>query len=50
MLYFQYVGDKKHGQGEFRWESGGHYRGTYVDDLKEGYGEMTWADGSSFRG
>ena len=46
----EYVDDKKHGQGEFRWQSGGHYRGSYIDDKKEGYGEMIWADNSSFRG
>jgi hypothetical protein len=36
----------KHGQGEFKWASGGYYKGGYIHDLKSGYGEMTWADGS----
>ena len=40
----------KHGQGEFQWGSGGHYKGSYVKDLKQGYGEMKWTDGSSYKG
>ena len=40
----------KHGQGEFRWASGGYYKGKYSDDVKVGYGEMYWADGSIYRG
>ena len=40
----------KHGQGEFRWASGGYYKGNYDNDVKKGYGEMYWADGSIYRG
>ena len=40
----------KHGMGEFRWASGGYYKGTYEYDVKKGYGEMYWADGSIYRG
>ena len=40
----------KHGQGEFRWASGGYYKGNYQLDIKTGYGEMYWADGSIYRG
>ena len=40
----------KHGQGEFRWASGGYYKGNYEFDVKKGYGEMYWADGSIYRG
>lgn len=40
----------KHGQGEFKWASGGYYKGAYFEDLKMGYGEMYWADGSIYRG
>ena len=40
----------KHGQGEFRWASGGYYIGGYFNDIKNGYGEMNWADGSIYRG
>ena len=40
----------KHGLGEFRWASGGYYKGTYEYDAKKGYGEMYWADGSIYRG
>ena len=40
----------KHGSGEFRWASGGHYIGQYREDIKQGYGEMYWADGSIYRG
>lgn len=40
----------KHGFGEFRWASGGYYKGHYQNDVKDGYGEMYWADGSIYRG
>ena len=40
----------KHGYGEFRWSSGGYYKGHYSFDSKESYGEMYWADGSIYRG
>ena len=40
----------KHGTGEFRWASGGYYKGNYTYDKKQGYGEMYWADGSIYRG
>lgn len=46
----EYVNDKKHGFGEFSWQTGGLYRGNYVNDAKQGYGEMQWADGSIYRG
>jgi len=46
----EYCQDMKHGQGEFRWASGGFYRGGYQCDIKTGYGEMYWADGSIYRG
>ena len=26
--------DMKHGMGEFRWQTGGFYRGRYYHDLK----------------
>lgn len=40
----------KHGPGEFKWGTGGHYKGSYANDHKEGYGEMKWADGSTYKG
>ena len=40
----------KHGFGEFRWASGGYYKGNYKFDIKQGYGEMYWGDGSIYRG
>lgn len=46
----EYFEDKKHGLGEFRWATGGHYIGYYLNDVKAGYGEMFWADGSIYRG
>lgn len=46
----EYLDDKKHGFGEFKWASGGYYRGNYYNDLKTGYGEMYWQDGSIYRG
>jgi hypothetical protein len=46
----EYLDDKKHGLGEFKWASGGYYRGNYFNDVKTGYGEMYWADGSTYKG
>lgn len=46
----EYHADMKHGQGEFRWATGGYYKGRYEHDVKVGYGEMYWADGSIYRG
>lgn len=40
----------KHGQGEFKWGSGGHYLGSYKLDQKDGFGVMKWADGSCYKG
>lgn len=40
----------KHGKGEFKWGTGGHYKGDYLNDVKSGYGEMTWGDGSIYKG
>ena len=40
----------KHGKGEFKWGSGGHYLGSYQLDQKDGFGEMKWADGSCYKG
>jgi hypothetical protein len=40
----------KHGKGEFKWGSGGHYLGSYKLDQKDGFGEMKWADGSCYKG
>jgi hypothetical protein len=45
-----YVKDMKHGEGEFRWQTGGYYKGKYENDVKSGYGMMTWADGSIYKG
>ncbi len=40
----------KHGYGEFKWETGGVFKGNYAQDVKCGYGEMTWGDGSQYKG
>lgn len=50
MYIGEFKDDKKHGTGEFKWATGGHFKGEYKDDLKCGFGEMTWADGSSYKG
>ena len=46
----EYFLDKKHGFGEFKWESGNYYKGNYKEDQRHGYGEMFWTDGSSYKG
>ena len=35
-----YNEDKKHGYGEFTWESGNKYCGNYHYDERQGYGTM----------
>ena len=45
-----YERDKKHGYGEFTWESGNRYCGNYHEDERQGYGKMTWTDGSTYTG
>ena len=45
-----YEKDKKHGYGEFIWESGNKYCGNYHHDERQGYGTMTWTDGSEYKG
>lgn len=45
-----YEHDKKHGYGEFFWESGNKYRGNYHQDERQGYGVMEWCDGSRYYG
>lgn len=45
-----YFNDKKHGHGQFNWESGNYYIGSYVEDSRHGYGEMYWVDGSKYKG
>ena len=51
-MYNQYDGyyemDKKHGYGEFHWESGTKYSGNYHEDERQGYGTMEWTDGSKY--
>ena len=42
--------DKKHGYGEFTWESGNKYCGNYHYDERQGYGTMQWTDGSTYKG
>jgi hypothetical protein len=42
--------DKKHGYGEFAWESGNKYTGNYHLDDRQGYGTMSWTDGSKYQG
>ena len=37
-----YSEDKKHGYGEFFWESGNYYKGNYEADKRHGQGEFKW--------
>ena len=46
--FYEY--DKKHGYGEFKWESGNKYFGNYHYDVRQGYGTMEWTDGSAYKG
>lgn len=40
----------KHGQGQFKWESGNMYKGSYYQDQRHGYGELFWVDGTVYKG
>jgi len=46
----EYYNDKKHGHGEFKWESGNRYSGSYMFDKRHGYGEMFWKNGTVYKG
>lgn len=46
--FYEY--DKKHGYGQFTWESGNKYCGNYHYDVRQGYGTMHWTDGSWYKG
>ena len=35
-----FMNDRKHGKGEFRWASGNFYRGVFREDKREGVGMM----------
>ena len=45
-----YFNDKKHGHGQFNWESGNYYIGNYFNDKRHGHGEMFWTDGTVYKG
>lgn len=46
----EYQNDKKHGNGEFYWQSGNTYKGSYLNDERDGYGEMYFTDGTIYKG
>lgn len=43
-----YVADKKHGQGTYRWPSGACFTGKFKQDCKDGPGVYTSAEGDKF--
>jgi len=45
-----YIDDKKHGLGTYKWATGNWYQGNFVYDKREGYGEMHWKDGTVYKG
>eukprot|EP00826_Nyctotherus_ovalis_P018425 TRINITY_DN15519_c0_g3_i4.p1 TRINITY_DN15519_c0_g3~~TRINITY_DN15519_c0_g3_i4.p1 ORF type:complete len:447 (+),score=58.34 TRINITY_DN15519_c0_g3_i4:403-1743(+) len=46
----EYLKDKKHGFGIFKWSSGNVYMGQYREDERDGIGKMQWTDGSIYIG
>ncbi|CDW85222.1 UNKNOWN [Stylonychia lemnae] len=46
----EYQYDRKHGYGEFYWQSGNIYKGSYQNDERDGYGEMYFTDGTTYKG
>jgi len=46
----EYLKDKKHGFGIFKWASGNTYIGQYKGDERDGIGKMQWTDGSIYIG
>lgn len=46
----EYLKDKKHGFGIFKWSSGNTYMGQYKEDERDGIGKMQWTDGSVYLG
>jgi hypothetical protein len=45
-----YLLDKKHGLGIYRWETGEVYKGMYIEDQRNGYGELLIGETSIFQG
>eukprot|EP00741_Cyanophora_paradoxa_P020551 tig00000227_g19838.t1 len=45
-----WVMDKMHGKGMFRYSSGAVYEGDWADNQYEGRGKYTWNDGSYYEG
>lgn len=40
----EWLDDKKHGYGEFRWDDGRVYIGLWEEDKKHGFGTIYWPD------
>jgi len=45
-----FVNDKRHGYGEYYWNTGDVYKGNWANDQKSGSGKMTWANGTYYDG
>lgn len=43
-----WLDDKMHGEGEFRWPQGDVYRGGYRKGLRDGFGLKVWASGTRY--
>ena len=50
MYQGQYLHDKKHGFGIYRWNNGNLYIGEYENNERNGIGEMNWIDDSTYIG
>ena len=46
----EYLQDMKHGQGEFRWASGGYYKGHYEMGIVTGHGKLICDTGEVYVG
>ena len=44
----EYIADKKHGRGVYRWCSGASFTGQFEYDMKEGVGTYVSSNGEKF--
>ena len=46
----EWVHDKAHGKGVYKWPNGDMYEGMFINNMAQGKGIKTWADGRRYMG